>query len=309
MLVKGECLKSDLLQAIHDAILSSGSNWTEISSNNEQDYNIDGGGSDGWIFKSPGVGKNGQSVFFTLKGQDFTVENTYIIMVGLSENYLPNATANTNGTHTNKGTFLWAICSGSPNYDTTWLPTDTVEYFVDVLDNRILITIQKKSAVLNNYPQYMYIGYPDLATNLESTNINQFICGSNLRTKVNAYKPVWLKTSQCKSGSYNPYFATVTSAVYLNANNPTPGGEYLMWPVYLNGDDVTNPSCGLLGVLDGLYFLPATNVINGDIIKVGDSTYKVFVQQWYINNQINAYGGWAYWMNSVSASVWVMKIS
>lgn len=311
MLVKGECLKSNLLQTMHDVVLFSGSNWTEISSNKEQDYNLVGGGSDGWIFKSPGVGKNGQSIFLTLKSQDFTQDRTNLIMIGLSENYSAASEPGINGTHTNRNLAYWAICRNANNDDMTWIPTDTIEYFIDILDHRILIVIQKKSETLYNYPQYCYIGYPNLNTNLESPNaINQFIFASNLSTPQNANRPIWFKTSQPKSASYNPYLQTAVSYVNLNNLNPTPNGIYLMHPVYLTGDGVVLPVCGVLGVIDGLYFLPATNISNGDIIKVGDNTYKVFVKQYSINNTGIDFGvGSRSYYDSINASVFAIKIN
>ncbi len=310
MLIKGECLKSNLLQTIHDAILYSGSNWTEISSNKEQDYNVVGGGSDGWVFKSPVIGGEGQSIFLTLKSQDFTQDGRNLIMIGLSEDYSPALEIGTNGIHTNKFYEVWAICNNAKNNDMTWLPTDTIEYFIDVLDHRILIVLQKKSETLYNYPQYCYIGYPNLNTNLESPNaINQFIFASNLSGLDSVNRPTWFKTSQPKSSSYNPYGQIAISYVNLNINNPTPNGMYLMHPVYLTGDGVVSPACGILGILDGLYFLPATNISNGDIIKVGDDTYKVFVKQYTINNFIDMGIGHRAYYDSINASVFAIKIS
>ncbi len=286
MLIKGTCQKQNLMQAIHDAILSPGSNWTEVSSNNVNDFNMNlGMGSDGWVFKSPAIGTKAQNIFLTIKSQDFSLAYSSIILFCFSENYAPSATLGQNGTHVNKNGTQWQMCNSSTGADSNFLPTDTIEYFIDILDHRILIVIQKKSVTLSNYPQYIYLGYPDLKTNLEGTNINQLMFGSNLTQTTTANMCFWFKNSN----STNPYWKYATTSVNLNSNNPTPMGLYLMSPAYISGDGVTIPNFGLIGVLEGIYFLPATNVINGDILQVGSDQYQIFnLAQWTLRSSVQS---------------------
>ncbi|MBM7869285.1 hypothetical protein JOC70_000754 [Clostridium pascui] len=315
MIVKGTCQKQDLLQAIHDAILSAGSNWTEISSNKTNDFKWTGTMNDGYVFKSPPIGTKGQSVILNLKSIDLSVVTTSAaagnggnhFLIWLADDYVPNATNGINGTFTNKGGFQgWCFCQ-SDNINCT--PTSLFDYIVDIEDHRILIVIQRHLATTLTYPQFLYLGYPDPTTNIEGSNYtNQFIVGSNIYNSNpgngvgNAY---WHKAS---NGLYNKIAGTICN---LNGSNPNPMGLYLLTPITVTGDGGTGLiNSGPLGVLSGLYGLPNTNIVNGDTITIGSDTYQVFALSQYAINagaSIGLLGAAIGYYNGVVPSVIAVK--
>lgn len=269
MIIKGTCQKQNLMQVIHDAILSPGSNWTEISSNKTNDFKSSGAMNDGWVFKSPPIGTKQQSVILNLKSQDFSKQVSQLLFVSLSDDYTPNATNGQNGTFTNSvrssAMILCCIEGGSKQ------PTDLLDYFIDIQDHRILMVVQTNSITTTTNPMFLYVGYPELNTNLEGLNYtNQFIVSScsNVGARGLCY---WRKAS---NGSYDN---AAQLLCYLNNSNPTPIGAYLLSPLIVNGDGRSVGDPGPLGVLSGLYAMPSTNIINGDIITIGDDVYQVFI--------------------------------
>ncbi|MBV4432781.1 hypothetical protein KM803_15885 [Clostridium tyrobutyricum] len=278
MLIKGSCQKQNLMQVIHDAILSPGSNWTEISSNKTNDFKYSGTMTDGWVFESPPIGSKQQRIFLTLKSTNFSQVNTWgTVYMWLADNYVPNATSGQNGTYTNKSA---TVISGILDYYRVD-PTTSFDYFIDVLDHRILIVVQQTSITTTTHPSWIYIGYPELNTNLEGPNYtNQFILGNIIGWSPTISHVYWRKNS---AGVYDQY---ALAKCNLNNSNPTPIGAYLLSPAYITGDSCSAGDPGPLGVLTGIYFMPNTNIINGDIITIGADTYQVFITS-TINNKTN----------------------
>jgi len=68
-------------------------------------------------------------------------------------------------------------------------------------------------------------------------------------------------------------------------------GLYLLNPIYLMADNLNNnvPNTGFLGILDGIYGLPNTNIVNGDIVKIDNDQYKIFNIGQYLINQNKDY--------------------
>lgn len=314
-MIKGTCQKQNLAQVVHDAILSPGSNWQEISSNKVQDGKTVDPQTDGWVFKSPPIGTKGESVIFQMKAQDLTKTPSSSVNAGgnhfyfyMCDNYTPSPNVSTNGTFENKSFFnAWVFATVDSTY---CAPTSEFDYFIDVLDHRIMIVIQRHSETLTTHPQFIYIGYPDPETNLEGDNYtNQFICGSNLcigNTHSGTGKTYWHKAS---NGTRNAY-ATVSCP--LNSGNPTPMGLYLLTPITVNADTSSGTTnTGPLGVLSGIYGLPASSIVNNDTIMVGSDEYKVFnISQWAINYGGN-YGGHAYlyYYHGVTPSFIAIKVN
>lgn len=282
MLIKGICKKKELLNTIHDAILSSGSNWTEISSNKNNDFDNSDNSSDGWVFRSPAIGTKKQNIFLRLKSRNFSDENRYNchIFVGISESYIAG-TEEENGKFINKSPLYCIPITDSDNQNHG--SEALFRYYIDVKDYRILIVIEFNDITNNTQPRYIYIGYPDLNTNLEGDSyINQFIASSCLGREItNNSDPYmyWLKCPPIggkeQDGQYNK-FAKANS--HINSLNPTPMGIYLLNPIYIMADNLGNniPYTGFLGVLDGIYTVSNTNIVNGDIIKINEGEYKVF---------------------------------
>lgn len=306
MIVKGSCQKQYLMQAIHDAILSPGSNWTEISSNKTNDHLYAGTTiSDGWVFKSPPIGTKQQSVFMTLKSLDLSLSSgaSGTLFIWLSDNYVPNATDNQNGTHTNKSVFnSWVFDYSSK------IPTTMFDYFIDIQDHRILMIIQQTNTGTVTYPHFLYVGYPEPSTNLEGQYYtNQFILGDILgRTSNWGSGPAscyWHKNSL---SYYNAY---ALSKCNLNNTNPTPMGAYLLSPVYVTGDGCGAGDPGPLGVLSGLYCMPNTSIVNGDIITVGSDTYQVFIIGSSYSGTYTLNGVTAFHCDSLTPAAVAMKIN
>ncbi len=316
MIIKGTCQKRELPQRIHDAIVGAGSNWQEISSNKTQDFKWDGVQSDGWVFKSPPIGTKGESVILQMKHMDFNITSTSgsvgnggnHFCFWLADEYEPSVTQDTSGTFTAKGRFhSWMFthidavnCGPLAEYD----------YFVDVLDHRIMMVIQRHNNTINTYPQFMYIGYPEPNTNLEGKDYtNQFIVGSNVCNGGSTVAYVsWHKAS---NGTRNGFAYTSCT---LNAANPNPMGLYLLSPILVTGDGGTGMSnTGPLGVLSGLYGLPPSGIVNNDTIMIGSDEYKIFaISQWSINNDVSDYGGhtkYVYYMNGITPTMIAMKVN
>jgi hypothetical protein len=330
MLIRGTCQKKDLLQNIHDAILAPGSNWTEISSNKTlTDYAQTGGAADGYVFKSVPIGSKQQPVYLSLKSQNFTwtqgssnivnLDNGYGTANGsnhmfmwLSENYIPNATPGVNGTHTNKCCFSPILISpwDAANFHSTTL----MDFFVDIVDYRIIIIIQRNNLSPVTYPCVIYAGYPDPKTIIEGPNyIHQFILANNL---VHWGNPI----GACGAGyvrwlrdSYGSYSSWCTSNCAINATNPIPTGQYILTPITLWADGLGHniPNTGMLGILDGIYGLPIGNFLNGDIIKVGNDSYQIFYTNQWNPNTSGAYGLSAvyYTYNCTGLGAFALKIS
>lgn len=275
MLIKGTCAKKDLMTEIYKAILFPGSNWTEISSNKINDYKRDG--NDGWVFKSPAIGYKKENIFMRLKSPDLSYSGSSrnYIDIWLSDNYTPNNTAGKNGTFTHMGraNTIYFTQSDSTNYN----PDTLYDYYIDVLDYRILIVIEIHSVSMVTYPNFTYIGYPDINTSLEGEDYtNQFVASSNI-SNTNAYNMYWHKAPG-SIGNGSQYNKFAKSFCNINNSNPTPMGLYLLNPIYVTGDNVGNnvPDTGFLGVLDGIYGLTNTNIVNGDIVRIDNNNYKVF---------------------------------
>jgi hypothetical protein len=317
MIIKGTCQKQLLMTAIHDAILSPGSGWSEISSNKTNDF-LGTGGTDGWVFKSPPIGSKQQSIFLTLKSYDLTqaplstlTKGANHLLMWLSENYVPGASG-VNGVHTSKTTaaIYWNLCQVDA---VNCAPASLFDYIIDIKDHRILIVIQRNNLTTTTYPGFVYIGYPELSTNLEGSNyLNQFIGGTNicntlLATAATAGRWYWLK------GSSGYYHVLAPSSCLLNNSNPNPMGLYLLNPISMTGDGSTGlVDTGFLGILDGLYGLPSVNIINKDIIQIGLDEYQVLdLSQWINNKQISLGGPSAssFYYHNITPTIIAIKIN
>lgn len=300
MIIKGTCQKQNLMQVIYDAIVSPGSNWTEISSNKTNDFKYNGVMTDGWVFKSPPVGSKQQSVFLNLKSQDFSKQVSQLLFINLSDDYIPNDTEGQNGTFTNQSPMYLCLIEGGAKQ-----PTDLLDYFIDIQDHRILMVVQTNSITTTTNPQFLYVGYPELNTNLEGPNYtNQFIVSSCIAINTARGLCYWRKASD---GTYDKLAQLVC---YLNNSNPTPIGAYLLSPFIINGDGRSVGDPGPLGVLSGLYAMPNTNIINGDIITIGEDSYQVFILSSSYNGTYTSIGGVAsQWYTNPTPSVIVIKIA
>ncbi|GAA0082349.1 hypothetical protein LAV60_07315 [Clostridium sporogenes] len=290
MLVKGTCAKKDLMTEIYKAILSPGSNWTEISSNKINDYVV--GGNDGWIFKSPQIGYKKENIFMRLKSPDLSnpkISGNHLY-IWLSDNYIPSNTTGENGTFTKLGMKNRILFT--PSNIANHNPDTLYNYYVDILDYRILIIIELHTVSMVTYPNFIYVGYPDINTNLEGEEYtNQIIAASNLGDcPSNTPRVYWHKApgSTGNGSQYNKFAKTFCS---LNLFNPNPMGLYLLNPIYLMADNLNNnvPNTGFLGILDGIYGLPNTNIVNGDIVKIDNDQYKIFNIGQYLINQNKDY--------------------
>lgn len=318
MLISGSCQKQNLMQAIRDAILSPGSNWVEISSNKTNDYKYTGVMNDGYVFKSPPIGTKAQSVFFNLKSMDLSIINpsnafnngANHFFMWLADDYIPNDSNGVNGVFTNKtGCIAWAFCQADA---ANCGPTVLFDYFIDIQDHRIMIIIQRSVLTATTYPQFLYVGYPEPSTNLEGANYtNQFILGSNIYNFITPQTGIgqahWHKAS---NGNYGKLAVTNCS---LNASNPNPLGLYLLSPIQITGDGGTGiPNTGVLGLLSGIYGLPSTNIVNGDIITIGGDTYQIFnLGQWVLNTLSNVGGPTTgmYYYNGIAPTIVAIKIN
>jgi hypothetical protein len=297
MIIKGTCQKQLLMTAIHDAILSPGSRWSEISSNKTNDF-LNTGGTDGWVFKSPPIGSKQQSIFLTLKSLDLSLsplstpanKGANHLLMWLSENYVPGSSG-VNGVHTNKSAAViyWAFCQ----VDTVnCAPTSLFDYIIDIKDHRIIIIIQRNNLTTTTYPGFIYMGYPELVTNLEGSNyINQFIIGTNV-CNLNSNSANTTGRGHWYKGSSGNYNALAISNCVLNNSNPNPMGLYLLNPISITGDGGTGlADTGPLGILDGLYGLPSVSIVNKDIVNIGLDEYLILDLSQFINNkQINLGG-------------------
>ncbi len=299
MLVKGTCAKKDLMTEIYKVILSPGSNWTEISSNKTNDYIVNG--NDGWVFKSPEIGYKKENIFMRLKSPDLSnpkISGNHLY-IWLSDNYIPSNTEGENGTFTQMGTVNKVLFT--PSNIQNHNPDTLYNYYIDILDYRILIIIELHTVSMITYPNCIYIGYPDINTNLEGKEYtNQFIAASNLggAPGTMAY---WHKAPGA-TGNGSQYNKFSNTFCQLNSVNPTPMGLYLLNPIYLIADNLNNnvPNTGFLGILDGIYGLPNTNIVNGDIVKINGDDYKVFnLSQYLLNTASNIGEGSIYYYNSL----------
>ncbi|NFV12664.1 hypothetical protein FDG09_06925 [Clostridium sporogenes] len=299
MLVKGTCAKKDLMTEIYKAILSPGSNWTEISSNKTNDYIVNG--NDGWVFKSPKIGYKKENVFMRLKSPDLSdpkISGNHLY-IWLSDNYIPSNTEGENGTFTQMGIVNKVLFT--PSNVQNHNPDTLYDYYIDILDYRILVIIELHTVSMITYPNFIYVGYPDINTNLEGKEYtNQFIAASNLGGAPG--KMAYWHKAPGATGNGSQYNKFSNTFCQLNSVNPTPMGLYLLNPIYLIADNLNNnvPNTGFLGILYGIYGLPNTNVVNGDIVKIDRDEYKVFnLSQYLINTDRNAGEGNIYYYNSL----------
>jgi hypothetical protein len=175
----------------------------------------------------------------------------------LSDDYEPAAINNTNG--------VFGAGSGRKAYYITSQASLTLDAIIkthlDIKPHRIILITYNAIPTLEN-PSLLYIGYPELSTNIERYYMQNLIL---LGTNSTAAGPLVAKNI------LNQAWATHKLYTLLAPTNPNVAGDYNMSPIFIG-----TATEGIYGVLDGVWVMPKTNISQLDELELNGDRYKVF---------------------------------
>ena len=256
MIYELECRKADFVPTLAQALIDDGT-FTMVSSNTANDRIITAGCSDGYVFRSSD-NINGRKFILAIKNidTDNNALNTQINLM-LSNDYEPSGNPNTNG--------VFGAGSGRRAYYLTSQASLTLDAIIrihlDIKPHRIIMVTYKAIPTLEN-PSLIYIGYPELSTNIERYYMqNLFILGTNCTVT----GPLVAKDA------LNQAWATHKLYTLLAPTNPNVAGDYNMSPIFV-GTAIES----IYGALDGVWVMPATNISQLDELEQNGDRFRVF---------------------------------
>ena len=256
MIYELQCRKADFVPTLVKALTDDGT-FNMISSNTANDRIITAGCSDGYVFRSS-EDINGNKFILTIKNidTDNNALNTQINLM-LSDNYTPAQTANTNG--------VFGAGSGRKAYYLTSQASLTLDAIIkihlDIKPHRIILITYNAAPTIEN-PSLIYIGYPELSTNIERYYMqNLFIVGTNCTVT----GPLVARNL------LNQTWQTHKLYTLLAPTNPNVAGDYNMSPIFIG-----NATESIYGALDGVWVMPWVNISQLDELEQNGDRFKVF---------------------------------
>jgi len=256
MIYELQCRKADFVPTLVKALTDDGT-FNMISSNTANDRIITAGCSDGYVFRSS-EDINGNKFILTIKNidTDNNALNTQINLM-LSDNYTPAQTANTNG--------VFGAGSGRKAYYLTSQASLTLDAIIkihlDIKPHRIILITYNAAPTIEN-PSLIYIGYPELSTNIERYYMqNLFIVGTNCTVT----GPLVARNL------LNQTWQTHKLYTLLTPTNPNVAGDYNMSPIFIG-----NATESIYGALDGVWVMPWVNISQLDELEQNGDRFKVF---------------------------------
>ena len=249
--------KGEFLATVVRLLTDAG--WTNVSSSPATDF---------YVLNSKGV-NNDKNLFIQLRdygtqgvGYNVTTSNYPVFSYRLIDNYTPGATGLA-GTTTRASLAYSDAYIGQLGYDNaTITKSDTLELYYYVDANGISMIIRP--------PAVRSIGSVFF---LVRDNVGAIAKSSDSRgLAVTAYGHSYIMiddTPDNMARNNTPYIQSVYSA--MSPKNPNADGIYTMSEIVYG-----SPSEGYRSRLDGVYALPAQNIIEGDTFKVGNDTYTAF---------------------------------
>lgn len=257
---RGQVVKSGVFDLIVNSLIAAG--WTNVSSLPTSDF---------VVLKSTG---NTEDKNLILNIRDTNISNTNSIKTTnyntmsyrLQPSYTPGA-AGVAGTF-GRPALAWSALDIVPTVVTTGtLPMDTMLTYSIYADKSKLILALEYPYATGYGPLLIYMGLPDSLYCLEDGNSGTLVgCSVNVTGNT---------VSVCNSPTgvgnvTSPYNLTVYGT--LSPKNPNNAGKYALTHIYY-GSTTEGPR----GKLDGIYAMPAGNVVTGDVITLGTKKYYVLV--------------------------------
>lgn len=288
MLIRGTCARSALYTTIVNAIATSGL-WTNVSSNTTEDYstvNAYWAGSDGQIFKS-NFAKNGQYVYFAMKQiQNWgSVATDWMnIRINMMGNYTPGSPG-INGTWSNyySSYFGWSLA----NLGTSL--TQNLEYVITIEAHRIIIAVHMAGDVTKS-SNVLYVGYVDQNTAVDgSTYHNAYlipsVCSAVPGSTSSTLGIIMLKTPSAWVQNISTSYLSPTMLSYIN--NPNYNGVYTVATIDVKYT-LAASYLGFIGSFDGLYAIPAGNIVHLDTLTINSTNHLVIKSNYPVT--VNSFG-------------------
>ena len=254
----GTCAKSDCYSLIKNTLLAAG--WTNVSSSATTDFDIfysngENGDKNLYIQTRPGNATNVNPVDTTdYCAFSYRLINTYIPKVG--------GGAGTFG----RAAETWKLLYIAPSAATISKAT-LVNYKIHANKNRLIVVFEFPPALALNAVT-LYIGIPDVMYCSDTDSRGLLVATSSnaqaAATVTITSTPAELAVSAL---SYN-----LTTYCTLAPKNPNSAGKYILSDVYFG-----SATEGFRGKLSGLYVIPNTNVLAGDLIQIGTKSYYVVI--------------------------------
>jgi hypothetical protein len=264
MIYEFECQKQLFMHTLVQTIMDDGT-FTMISSNTTNDRAVAATNSDGFVFRSSDD-INGNKFIVTFKNIDLdnTPNNTQISIM-VSDDYTPHTDPNTNG--------VFGTGSGRRAYFLTAQANLTLDAIINVhLDIKphriILVTHNARPTV--QAPSLLYIGYPELSTNIERHHMqNLIMVGTNF--------PV--AGPLVSRDMLNNRWQTHNLYTLIAPTNPNVAGDYNMSPIFIG-----TGTEGIYGTLDGVWVMPIANISQLDELEQNGDRFKVFRLRQAVNS-------------------------
>lgn len=261
----GTCLKKDFYQVLTNALVTAG--WVNVSSLPS---------TDGDVFISSGNAGD-KSLILNIRKLDaasnWAIDST--IYCQLSFRFVTSYTPGAAGV---AGTFVrpnsWRNIYLYPSANGCTMPLDLLlTYRMCVDKNKFAFSLEYPPA-LNVGPIFVYLGVPDSTYCTESENRGMIFCQSGNYESAAANTVFSCDTPFGMASLPAPEALTMTCT--LAPKNPNNSNKFLVSDIYYG-----NVAQGIRGKLDGVVMLPNQNVMNGDNIVIGSTTYYILVCQPY----------------------------
>ncbi len=262
ILTPGQCAKADLYKTLKNAMIAAG--WTNISSLFSTDFDV---------MKSPG-NDGTKNLLLQMRptntGNANSTETTDYSCWScrLLDSYAPGAT-NQAGTIARAATSWYNMDWLSENYSQYQVSAGTIlNYRLLVDKNKIIMVVYPPASLTGLNPVVFFIGLPDSAY-CDEPDSRGFIIAKNWGNG-SATNVLVSNTPGGMSTVTAPYW--LPSMSQLSPKNPNAAGVYCISEIFYG-----NTSEGPRGKIDGIFALPNTNILNGDILKIGDKQYQVLL--------------------------------
>lgn len=269
----GSCLKNELFDIIIAAMVSAG--WENVSSLASSDF---------IVMKSTGVNSD-KSLCFQIRATNTSNTNSVIstdyctASLRFIDTYIPGDTG-VAGTVGRISAGWWNLPIVPVVNTTTLSGATTLNYKLYTDKNRVMVAIEYPPAT-GYSPLFWMIGLPDTVQVPETGNKGLiFATTSYATTSANIY----INDNPDGLGSAAAAYAMPTYTV-LSPKNPNNANKYAMSEVYYG-----STTEGIRGTVDGVYLLPITNSLTGDIIEVGAEEYYTLICQSYGSNSFSSLG-------------------
>lgn len=262
----GTCKRGEFYDLLISEMIAKG--WQDVSSYHEYDGNV--------MYSTGTLGNNSlyiqllpyplytypQSVAnYAAANIRTTANNVFTVRYPMT--YIPGA-ANVGGTLGRTGSYN---CISLINGSNSFSAENKLDYDLYVDKNKVIF-VTKPSDFFSKYAQVAYFGQPD-------TQFTAYLGGRGCVTASSNYYGIGngLSLADYPDSKLGTNGALVTGYFAYSSRCPFPNVNevfFLQEPYYYE------THCGMIGKLDGLYFLGLnTQYKHGDIIKVGNNRFKL----------------------------------